>query len=422
VSSEANRPGGGRDKRASAREVLLSVVSPQSSAWSSILVVLLAFVSALAVSAVFVVISDPTVFSAPDPLTGLGNAVQSVLAAYGSLLSGAVGNPTVIGAAFSSGTPTSIARAFYPLSETVVAATPLVFTGLAVALGFRAGLFNIGGEGQVLAGGLAAGFVGFSLHGLPAVIELPLALIAGFAAGGLWGFVPGLLKARTGAHEVITTIMLNYVAIYLTYYFLSTTLFQRPGRTDAISKVVDAGAQLPSLAALNLRVNAGAILAVLVAVAVYVLLWRTVFGFEFRAVGANPDAARAAGMGVGRVVVLAMTLAGGLAGLAGANVILGLQYTITPGFSSGLGFDGITVALLGRGNPAGVVAAALLFGGLSAGAVQMQASTSTSVDLVQVIEALVILFIAAPALVRAVFRLRTPPVSVAPAVSPGWGS
>jgi ABC-type uncharacterized transport system permease subunit len=403
-------------------EVIRSVIAPQSSVWASVLVVLLAFITALAVSAVFVIVSDPTVFSAPDLLTALSNAGQSVATAYGALLSGAVGNPSVIGTAFTSGSPNAIAHAFYPLSETVVAAAPLIFTGLAVALGFRAGLFNIGGEGQVIAGGLAAGYVGFSVHGLPGIIELPLALIAGFAAGALWGFVPGLLKARTGAHEVITTIMLNYVGLYLTGYFLSTTLFQRPGRTDAISRIIDPGAVLPSLSGVNLRVHAGAILAVVMAAAVYFLLWRTVFGFEFRAVGANPDAARAAGIGVGRVIVLAMSLAGGLAGLAGANVVLGVQYSIAPGFSSGLGFDGITVALLGRGNPVGVVAAALLFGGLRAGAVQMQAATSTPVDLVQVVEALVIMFVAAPALVRAIFRLRAAPVSVAPSVSPGWGA
>jgi ABC-type uncharacterized transport system permease subunit len=408
------------NRGAAARQVLMAVIAPETGTWNSILVVLLAFVTALAVSAIFVIISDPTVFSAPDPLTALANAGGAVGNAYGALLAGAIGNPSTIAAAFGgSGT---FAQAFYPLSETMVAAAPLVFTGLSVALGFRAGLFNIGGEGQVIAGGLAAGFVGFSLHGLPGVVELTLALLAGFAAGALWGFVPGLLKARTGAHEVITTIMLNYVAIYLTYYFLSTTLFQRPGRTDPISKMVDAGAMLPSLAGVSLRLHAGVVLAIVAAVAVYLLLWRTVYGFDFRSVGANPDAARAAGIGVGPVIVLAMSLAGGLAGLAGANLILGVQFSVTPGFSSGIGFDGITVALLGRGNSVGGVAAALLFGGLEAGAVQMQAATATPVDLVLVIEALVIMFVAAPALIRAIFRLRAAPASVAPVVSPGWGS
>jgi simple sugar transport system permease protein len=411
----------GRNRAAPARDVIQSVIAPQSSIWSSVLVVVLAFVTALVVSAVFIVVSDPNVIQAPDLLTALNVAWQDVSGAYGGLLTGALGDPSTIIAKLSSGDAKVAASAFYPLSETVVAAAPLVFTGLAVALGFRAGLFNIGGEGQVIAGGLAAGFVGFSVHGLTGFVELPLALLAGFLVGMLWGFIPGLLKARTGAHEVITTIMLNYVAIYLTYYFLNTTLFQRPGRTDPISKVVDSAAMLPSLAALNLRVHAGALLAVAVAVAVYFLLWRTTLGFEFRAVGANPDASRAAGIGVGRVIVVAMSLSGGLAGLAGANIILGVQYSVTPGFSSGLGFDGITVALLGRGNPVGVVAAALLFGGLRAGAVQMQAATSTPVDIVQVIEALVIMFVAAPALIRAIFRLRAVRGIGAPTVSPGWG-
>ena len=410
-----------RNRAAAARDVIQSVIAPQSSLWSSVLVVVLAFVTALAVSAVFIAVSDANVIQAPDLLTALNVAWQDVSGAYGGLLTGALGDPSTIVAKLTSGNAKAAASAFYPLSETVVAASPLVFTGLAVALGFRAGLFNIGGEGQVIAGGLAAGFVGFSVHGLTGFVELPLALFAGFLAGFLWGFVPGLLKARTGAHEVITTIMLNYVAIYLTYYLLNTKLFQRPGRTDPISKAVDSAAMLPSFAAVNLRLHAGALLAVAVAIAVYFLLWRTTLGFEFRAVGANPDASRAAGIGVGRVIVLAMALSGGLAGLAGANIILGVQYSITPGFSSGLGFDGITVALLGRGNPVGVVAAALLFGGLRAGAVQMQAATSTPVDIVQVIEALVIMFVAAPALIRAIYRLRAVRGIAAPTVSPGWG-
>jgi general nucleoside transport system permease protein len=411
-----------QNRSSTARAVIQRVIAPESSTWNSVLVVILAFVTALVVSAVFIVLSDPNVIQASDPLTALNVAWQDISGAYGGLLSGALGDPSTLFARLGSGNVNTMASAFYPLSETLVAAAPLVFTGLGVALGFRAGLFNIGGEGQVIAGGLAGGFVGFSLHGLTGFVELPLALLAAFVAGALWGFIPGLLKARTGAHEVITTIMLNYVAIYLTFYLLQTKLFQRPGRTDPISKVVDSAATLPSLAGLNLRLHAGVLLAVVVAVAVYYLLWRTTLGFEFRAVGANPQASRAAGIGVARVVVLAMSLAGGLAGLAGANVILGVQYSIAPGFSSGLGFDGITVALLGRGNPAGVVAAALLFGGLRAGAVQMQAATSTPVDLVQVIEALVIMFVAAPTLIRAIYRIRTQRATGAPAVSPGWGS
>jgi len=420
--SEPIPPKPSQNRVVSVRDVIQRVIAPESTTWNSVLIVVLAFFTALVLSAIFVVGSDPNVIQAPDPLTALNVAWLDISGAYGGLLSGALGNPSTFFSKVGSGNVKVVASAFYPLSETLVAAAPLVFTGLSVALGFRAGLFNIGGEGQVIAGGLAAGFVGFSLHGLTGFVELPLALLAGFVAGALWGFIPGLLKARTGAHEVITTIMLNYVAIYLTYYFLSTKAFQRPGRTDPISKIVDSAAALPSLAGVNLRLHAGVILAVIVAIAVYFLLWRTTLGFEFRAVGANPDASRAAGIGVGRVVVLAMSLAGGLAGLAGANIILGVNYSVSPGFSSSLGFDGITVALLGRGNPAGVVAAALLFGGLRAGAVQMQAATSTPVDLVQVIEALVIMFVAAPTLVREIYHIRAQRSAGAPAVSTGWGS
>lgn len=397
------------------------MVAPDTSTLSAVLAVVLAFFTALVLSALFIVFSDPNVIQAADLGTALNTAWADISGAYGGLLSGALGDPSTFLTRLQSSDSKTVASAFYPLSETLVSAAPLIFTGLGVALGFRAGLFNIGGEGQVIMGGLFGGFVGFSLHGLTGFIELPLALLVAFIAGALWGFIPGILKARTGAHEVISTIMLNYVAIYLSYYLLGTKAFQRPGRTDPISKFVDPAASFPSLNGINLRLHLGVLLAVVVAAAVYFLLWRTTLGFEFRSVGANPDASRAAGMGVARVTVLAMSLAGGLAGLAGANVILGTQYSVAPGFSSGLGFDGITVALLGRGNPAGVVAAALLFGGLRAGAVQMQAATSTPVDLVQVIEALVILFVAAPALIRAIYRIRSERVAVAPAVSPGWG-
>jgi general nucleoside transport system permease protein len=409
------------NRASSARVVIRRIVAPDSTTWSAVLVVILAFFSALVVSALFIVFSDTNVIQAPDLGTALNTAWTDISGAYGSLLSGALGDPSTFLSRLDSNDPRTVASAFYPISETLVSAAPLIFTGLGVALGFRAGLFNIGGEGQVILGGLFGGFVGFTLHGLTGFIELPLALLAGFAAGAFWGFIPGILKARTGAHEVISTIMLNYVAIYLSYYLLGTKAFQRPGRTDPISKFVDSAATFPNLNGMNLRLHLGVVFAIAIAAVVYILLWRTTLGFEFRAVGANPDASRAAGMGVARVTVLAMSLAGGLAGLAGANIILGTQYSVAPGFSSGLGFDGITVALLGRGNPAGVVAAALLFGGLRAGSVQMQAATSTPVDLVQVIEALVILFVAAPALIRAIYRIRSERAAAAPAVSPGWG-
>nr|WP_281372967.1 ABC transporter permease [Kineococcus aurantiacus] len=293
-----------------------------------------------------------------------------------------------------------------PISETLVNATPLVLAGLAVALAFRVGLFNIGAQGQIIVGAVAAAWVGFALD-LPVVLHLLVALVAGVAGGLVWGGVVGLLKARTGAHEVITTIMLNYVAVNLLTYLLSVHGFQRAPYTQAISEQVAGTAVLPKLLGSSLRVNLGLLLAVLAAVFVWWLFDRSRLGFRLRAVGANPDAARTAGMDVGRLQVVSMALAGGLAGLAGATQVLGVTGSVTGSVAGNIGFDAITVALLGRNNPYGIIAAGLLFGGMRAGAVQMQSVTGVPVDLVGVLQALVVLFIAAPALVRAVFRLRS---------------
>jgi general nucleoside transport system permease protein len=372
-----------------------------------VLVTVLAVITALAVGAVLIVFSDENVLSTwgyffAAPGDALSASWQAITAAYGALFSGAVGSASA-------------------LSETIVAATPLILAGLGVALGFRAGLFNIGAEGQVIAGGLAAGFIGFWLHGLPVVLHLPLALLVGLAAGAAWGFIPGILKARTGAHEVITTIMLNYVAANLALYLLSTSVFRRPGRTDPISEPVEASARLPHLAGQSLRLHGGILIALLAAAAVAWLLARSTWGFELRVAGANPSAAQTAGISVARATVLAMVLSGGLAGLAGANQILGLQYTLAPGFSGGIGFDAITLALLGRASPFGVVAAALLFGALRAGGLQMQAVTGTPIDIVLVIQSLIVIFVAAPALVRAIWRIKAARGGAGQPVSKGWG-
>jgi general nucleoside transport system permease protein len=373
-----------------------------------VLVTVLAVITALIVGAVLIVFSDETVlatwgyfFSAPGD--ALSASWDAITAAYGALFSGAFGSASAV-------------------SETIVAATPLILAGLGVALGFRAGLFNIGAEGQVIAGGLAAGFVGFWLVSLPVVVHLPLAVLVGLAAGGAWGFIPGILKARTGAHEVITTIMLNYVAAYLALYLLSTSVFRRPGRTDPISEPVEASARLPHLAGQDLRLHAGILVALLGAVAVAWLLGRSTWGFELRVAGANPSAAQTAGISVARATVLAMSLSGALAGLAGTNQVLGVQYTLAPGFSGGIGFEAITVALLGRANPFGVVVAALLFGALRAGGLQMQAVTGTPIDIVLVIQSLIVIFVAAPALVRAIWRIKAARGDTGQPVSKGWGS
>ncbi|HEV8682727.1 MAG TPA: ABC transporter permease [Actinomycetota bacterium] len=405
-----------------------ALVAPTGeSAWRAMLVPALAIFSALVIGGLIIVFSDPDVlddwtFLFSDPLTALRSSWDAVFTAYQALLTGSLGSPTGIWEAVTSGE--GLVSAFRPLSETVVAATPLILTGLSVAVGFRAGLFNIGAEGQLIVGAIFAGFVGFTFTGLPTVVHLPLAILAGFVGGALWGFVPGFLRARTGAHEVIITIMLNQVALRLLDYFLRNPLFQRPGRTDPISKPVEETAQLPHLLGANLRIHAGIILALLVAWAVWWLLFRTTRGFEFRAVGANPDAARYAGISVPATYIVVMSLAGGLAGLAGASQLLGgvTLYSLTPGFAGGLGFDAIALALVGRAHPAGIIAAAFMFGILRAGATKMQALTATPVDIIVVIQALVIVFIAAPALVRAIYRIRARR-QVGPEVfTKGWGA
>jgi ABC-type uncharacterized transport system permease subunit len=374
---------------------------------SPVLITLLAVFTALVVGAVLIVFSDETVlstwgyfFAAPgDALAASWNAISG---AYGALFLGAVGSGSA-------------------LSETVVAATPLILAGLGIALGFRAGLFNIGAEGQVIAGGLLAGYVGFAIHGLPVFVHLPLALLSGLAGGALWGFIPGILKATTGAHEVITTIMLNYVAANLSLYLLASTAFRRPGRIDPISRFVAVPARLPHLAGQGVRLHAGVIVALLAVVAVAWLLGRSTWGFELRAAGANPAAARTAGISVRRAIVMAMVLSGALAGLAGGGQVLGLQFALAPNFSGGLGFDAITVALLGRASPVGVLLAGLLFGALRAGGLHMQAETSTPIDIVTVIQSLIVIFVAAPALVRAIYRVKGARTDTGAPMSKGWG-
>ena len=292
------------------------------------------------------------------------------------------------------------------ISETLTAATPLILAGLGLAVGFRAGLFNIGAEGQILMGGMAAVIFGFSFPGVPFVLLLPLCLLAGALAGALYASIAGWLRAATGAHEVISTIMLNLIAYRLVDYMLRLPAIQKPGRADPISQSVPPNAQLPRLLEWidpNLRVHAGIFVALAAVLFVYWLMFRTKIGFEFRASGASPDAARFAGMRSGLIIVAAMATAGALAGLAGANQVLGILDRATPGFSAGIGFNAIAVALLGRSHPFGVLLAGLLFGALEAGGRQMQVDAGVSIDLISIIQALIIVFIAAPMLVRAIF-------------------
>lgn len=332
-----------------------------------------------------------------DTFVAVGQAVGG---AYAALFRGSVVNLQA----------PDFVTAIRPLTETLSYATPLIAAGLGVALAFRAGLFNIGGQGQMLVAAAAAGWVGFGVSGVPFPLHLLLALVAGIAAGAVWAGIAGVLKARTGAHEVIVTIMLNYVAYYLISYFLATPgLLQAPGSSNPKTPPTAESAQLPNLLGDRFNLTWGFVLAVLAVVGVWWLLNRSSTGFAFRAVGENPRAARVAGIDTGRATINVMLVAGGLVGLAGASQVLG---AVTTGFSSdidaGIGFDAITVALLGGSNPWGVLAAGILFGAFKAGGTTMQAAEGVPSDIVLVVQSLIVLFIAAPPLVRAIFRLPDP--------------
>jgi simple sugar transport system permease protein len=289
------------------------------------------------------------------------------------------------------------------LATTLQRATPLMFTGLAVAFGYRAGLFNIGAEGQLYIGAFAAAWVGFTFTGLPRVIHLPLAILAGMAGGALWGSIPGYLKAKLGIHEVINTIMLNFIALYLTDW-LATGPFHGGSWVPETARIS------PTAALTRLypptRLSTGVYLALAAAFLAYLILWKTKQGYELRAVGLNPQAAEYGGINVSRNTIIAMAISGALAGLAGTEQILGLHQKFIVRFSADLGFMGVAVALLGKNHPVGVIFAAILFGALQTGSAAMDRLTSVPRELITIIQALIIFFVAAEYLIRRMLRMK----------------
>jgi general nucleoside transport system permease protein len=377
----------------------------------------LAFVVSVVVGGLLVVVTDtPTRKAAKyffaSPGTTFSKGWDAVSSAYVALFEGSIFDPHTA----AHGT---IWQTLNPLSDTLLNATPLILAGLAVGLAFQTGLFNIGVQGQLIVGAICAGYVGFAWH-LPVGLHVGVALVAGMVGGAVWAGIAGWLKARSGAHEVITTIMLNYVAFYFLGFLLSEDGFKRSGSNQAISRVIDGNARLPVLFPAPLRVHAGLIIALLAAAAVAWLLARSRTGFQLRAVGANQNASRTAGIDVGRSYIVSMSLAGALAGLAACSQILGTNTSITQDIDAGIGFTGITVALLGRAQPWPTVLAGLLFGALQAGGVTMQSRTGTPIDLVNVLQSIIVLFIAAPALISAAFRLRGAADTSGQQLAKGW--
>jgi simple sugar transport system permease protein len=341
-----------------------------------LLIPALSILLALVVASILIIVSG---LVGPDKQLDL----KLPFVAYGALLQGAFGSVRGI-------------------ANMIVAAAPLMLTGLAVGVGLKAGLFNIGATGQVLMGGFFAALVGSRVAGAPMWIAIPIAMLGGLLAGALAGYIPGALKAYTGAHEVVTTIMLNAL-IQLTISGLVTDVFRAPGFTFARTSPTG-NATLNGLGGTNL--NFGVIFAFLCIPFTYWLLWRTTVGFEVRSVGANPTAARYAGMNPRRMIIFTMSLCGAFAGLAGAVEVLRLGYYPAV-FGTSIGFDGITVALLGQGNPVGIMLAALLLGAMRAGAPLMQIQAGIPVEIIDVIQGVILIFLTAEVIVRKIFHLKT---------------
>lgn len=306
----------------------------------------------------------------------------SPIEAYSAVLTGAFGD-------------------IFGIGQTLTQATPIIFTALAFLFAFKCGLFNIGAEGQLIVGGFLAALVGISFADLPVFIHLPLALLAGAAGGALWGFIPGVLKAKLGAHEVITTMMLSYVALYVTSYMVNYP-FKAPGWV-AQTVFIAPSSELPRILQPT-QLSASIMIALLTAALTAYVLQKTTLGYEVRAIGLNPAAAESSGISVKKGMIIALVISGAIAGLGGAGEILGVHRRFIDNFSPGYGWDGLAVALIGGLNPIGSVLAAILFGALRSGGMTMNMVTGVPLDIISVLQALVVLFVAAPRLIRYFLR------------------
>jgi simple sugar transport system permease protein len=388
-----------------------------------VVVTILSVFSALVLGAVLILVTTSAVLDAwgklgSAPGMAFSLSFHTVANAYSAMFEGSIFSPSALGHAISTGHGWT--TAFSPISETLVSATPLMLAGMGVAIGFSTGVFNIGAQGQLIGGALAALFVGFEVHAT-IWLHLPLVIIAGAVGGAVVGLVPGLLKAFTGAHEVIVTIMLNYVVLDLLVYLLTTAPFQQPGQSNSISRTMPNSARLPHLFGSGLRVNAGLIVAVAVILGAVWFTRRSTLGFSFRVIGLNPAAGKTAGMDVRKVTILVLALSGALAGLAGMATLSGTDFFVASGYGGNIGFNAITVALLGRNRPLGVFLGSLLFAAMITGGRNMQAVTGIDLDLTTVIQAIIVFMVATPALVREIYRLKDSGKSLTQLIAKGWG-
>ncbi|HUD70226.1 MAG TPA: ABC transporter permease [Acidimicrobiales bacterium] len=389
----------------------------------------LAFIVGLAFGGLLIILTTPTLlrswgglFSHPGGTIALN--AKTIWGDYELLFCGGVFDPRAVWAAIQHSNNANWTTALGPLSSTLTYATPLILAGLGLAVGFRTNLFDIGGQGQLIGGALGATYVGFTVHA-PSVVLVLLEVLAGIAGGLLVAAIPAVLKAFTGAHEVITTMMMNYVMLNLLAYLLLNAPFQRPGQSNGESKSIVPGGQLPALfgwLSNSLQVNVGFLIALVAVGAVAWFLNRSTLGFELQMVGANPEAARNAGISSRRVIIVALCIAGSLVGLAGMAQVSGINVYIDPSIGGTIGFDAIVVALLGRNKPIGVLLASLLFGALDAGGHYMQIYSSSNIDysLALVIQGVIVFFVATPALIVAMFKLRATAQTQAALAAGGW--
>ena len=389
----------------------------------------LALLAGLAFGGVMIIVTTPALLTSWSQVTShpggtIAASFNTVWFAYEQLFQGAVVNFHALRMLIDSPTKANLAVVLTPLSGTLTYATPLIVAGLGLAIGFRSNLFNIGGQGQVVLGGVLTLLVGFSLHLTP-VLQVALEILVAMVGGALLAGFAGVLKAYTGAHEVIVTMMSNYTMTMILGYLLITSLFSRPGVKDGASKAVGVTGQLPyffSHISPALLLNVGFLIAVAAVFAVQWFFNRSKTGFELLMVGQNADAARVAGIFSKRSIIICLALAGSLLGLAGMLELTGVDHFVTPNFGGSYGFDAITVALLGRNKPWGVFFGALFFGAMFAGGEAMQAFTPTNIQfsLAQVIQAVVVFCVATPALLIEAFRLRDGDRLVSTTGAGGW--
>ena len=376
---------------------------------SSFTIILLAIFTGFLLGGVLAAATTPEIYDAFKVSfgTGISESLKLIWETYSSLLTGSFGKPSKMIAAISSGDSKELQSAFKPFLESLVVTTPYIFTGVAIALGFQAGVFNIGAEGQLFMGAIMAAWAGWTFKGLPPIIHVPLALGVGTLVGALWGFIPGWLKAKTGAHEVINTIMMNYVAFNFSEYLIRGP-FEDPD-TPFKTRLIEESAHLfRFFEGTSLRFHIGFFISIGVAILVWYVLYKTTWGFEFRSVGLNPHASKYAGIKSSLVTILSLSVSGGLAGLAGAVEMLGVNFRQTQALSTGYGFDAIAIALLANNHPLVCIITAMLFGFMRHGSRVMQINTGIPIDIISILQAFIIFFIAAPAIIRTIYHLKEP--------------